>query len=348
LSSKKEKLETAEEEITDDEITKPEEKAIMNLSFGQLVKIGLSQNHFRSALLFFVFIFWIYQQLQDIGISVEDRLENVQWEGLHPNVYIIFTLVILYFALIIVISVVRTVLLFFDLEFKRIQSGFKVVSGLLNRKQFSALDRKIQMIKWSDNPLKRLLGIFDLQLKQASSAEVSSKKSLRIPGCSIENVEEVHHFLYPSINMVRIERVRVDYSYFWRNTLFTGLIPTLIIFSVLYYFDQKIIAYWSLLLLVYSAITTYIAYRKWSIFLHPEMIRIKQGVFGNKYEEVALFKIQNITVNQNLFQQRKSLANLVLHTASGSMRIPYIDLEWAKELRDYILYKVEKDERKWM
>lgn len=321
---------------------------ILKLGLNQLIKIGLSQNHFRSALLFIVFVFWIYQQLQDIGFNVEDRLENVQWEGLHPNVFIIGILILLYFALIIVISIVRTILLYFNLQFSRIQNGFKVESGLLNRKQFSALDRKIQMVKWSDNPLKRMLGIFDLQLKQASSVEVVSKKSLRIPGCSMENIENVHQFLYPTINLKDTKPLKVDFSYFWRNVLYTGIIPTVIVFSIFFYFNLYTYAYWSILILLYSVITTYVAYKKWSIFIHPEMMRTKQGVFGNKYEEVALFKIQNITVNQNLFQQRRSLANLILYTASGSMRIPYIPISRANEFRDYILYIIEKDERKWM
>jgi hypothetical protein len=33
--------------------------------------------------------------------------------------------------------------------------------------------------------------------------------------------------------------------------------------------------------------------------------------------------------------------------ASGSVRIPYIEHEKAKQLRDYILYKVESSQRAW-
>lgn len=324
------------------------EEIILKLSMSQLIKIGLSQNHIRSAMLFFVFIFWIFQQLQDIGINMEDRLENVRWEGLHPNFTLLLFLIGLYFSLIIVISVVRTFLRFFELEFKRIEHGFKVVSGLLNRKQFSALDRKIQMLIWSDNPLKRLLGIFDLQLKQASSVAVGSRKSLHIPGCSAGNVKSVHEFLFPTIKMEDVPENKIDISYFWRNTLMGGILPVIIAFSVLYYFDLKFYALLSLIWIVYIGLTSYVGYRKWRIFIHPHMIRTKQGVFGNKYSEVPLFKVQNITIHQNLFQQRRSLANLIVYTASGSMRIPYIPLEFANTFRDYILYVVEKDERKWM
>ena len=321
---------------------------IMNLSITQLVKIGLSQNHFRSAMLFLVFVLWIYQQAEELGFKVEDQIEQVEWEGLTPSLIPILVLVALYFALIIIISIVRTVLKHFNLEFRRLHNGFKIISGLLNRRQFSALDRKIQMISWSDNPLKRLLKIFDLQLKQASSVEVVSKKSLRIPGNSMENINQVHHHLFPTIEFDSIQKTKIDFSFFWRRVLYTGLIPTALVSIPLFYFEQNTYAFLSGLILLYSVTASYVAYKKWSFSFHPEMIRTKKGIFGNYYQEIPLYKVQNVTVNQNLFQQRKSLANLVLHSASGSMRIPYIPLVLAKKLRDYVLYKVESDFRHWM
>jgi hypothetical protein len=33
--------------------------------------------------------------------------------------------------------------------------------------------------------------------------------------------------------------------------------------------------------------------------------------------------------------------------ASGSVRIPYIDHDKAKQLRDYILFKVESSQKAW-
>ena len=73
----------------------------------------------------------------------------------------------------------------------------------------------------------------------------------------------------------------------------------------------------------------------------------RSGLLG--YRTVALLfrKIQRVTVTQSRYQRRKDLASLRLYTASGSVRIPYIKHAEARQLRDYILYKVESSQQAW-
>jgi putative membrane protein len=73
----------------------------------------------------------------------------------------------------------------------------------------------------------------------------------------------------------------------------------------------------------------------------------RSGVVG--YRTVALLyrKVQRVTVRQSPLQRRKGLATLRVHMASGSVKFPYIDHALAKQLRDYMLYRVESSTRKW-
>ena len=93
-----------------------------------------------------------------------------------------------------------------------------------------------------------------------------------------------------------------------------------------------------------------VAYRSWrrAGYLHDdnEIVR-RSGLLG--YRTVALLfrKVQRVSVTQSRYQRRKNLASLRMYMASGSVRIPYISHETAKQLRDYILYKVESSDKAW-
>jgi putative membrane protein len=73
----------------------------------------------------------------------------------------------------------------------------------------------------------------------------------------------------------------------------------------------------------------------------------RSGLLGYRTVAMLFRKVQRVTVTQSRFQRRKNLASLRLYMASGSVRVPYIPLTSAQELRDYILYKVETSQQAW-
>ena len=129
-------------------------KEILSLGFTDLLKIGLTENHIRSGGLIFVFFLWIYQNLQEAGLDVDEYSEKIpEWEwGINGIVLIVFV----FLMISILISLARTVIKYFDLQFLRFDNGFKIVSGIFTKKEVSAQDHKIQFISWSDNLLRKL------------------------------------------------------------------------------------------------------------------------------------------------------------------------------------------------
>lgn len=109
-----------------------------------------------------------------MGVDVDEYSEEIpDWEmGLYTIIF--FTIVLMIFS--VIISLVRSVVKNYDLQFLRSSRGFKIVSGLFTKREVSALDHKIQHISWSDNLLKRWIGFKDLSLNQASSTEINAKK----------------------------------------------------------------------------------------------------------------------------------------------------------------------------
>jgi putative membrane protein len=87
--------------------------------------------------------------------------------------------------------------------------------------------------------------------------------------------------------------------------------------------------------------------RKFLFSWTSNLIHINTGVFGKRTVILKWEKIQSVKISQSLYQQRKSIADLVIHTAGGTITAPYIPLEAARELQNFALYKVESSRDGW-
>lgn len=329
-----------EEEIMD---VAPPERTIFSLSVGELLKAGMVENHIRSGGVILAGVFWVYNNLQDIGYQgkVEDGVKT------YVNSFMILVyLMVLFLILSFLISVVRMVITNYNLRFLRLDNGFKIKGGLFTQRVVSAMDNKIQLISWSDNPLKKLIGIKDLYLKQASSVATSLKKSIKVPGISLNHIEEVFHALYG--NQSEIENYKpVHPSYFFRVMMYLTLFVVPII-AVLIYF--KVWTFLTIVLLVYTfiVVSRYLKYKKLRYGDNGEIIIIKGGAFGDKSSILPIYKIQGVTKSQSPYQRRKNLTSLLIYTAAGSVTIPYIPKDEADRYVDTLLYKVEVSKKDWM
>lgn len=321
-----------------------EAETIMNIGVGQLIKIGLTENHLRSGALIFAFGWWIFDSLTEVGVDVEDYSGNLD---MSPTVSIFLFLIIAFAIISLAISLIRTVLMYYDLKFLRIGDGFRLTRGLLTKKNVAALDHKIQMVSFADNLLKKLLGYKDLMLKQASSIEIVSTKSIKIPGCKQEHIDLVTASLYGKQSFEDMEYYEVDKRYFIRKAIYIILFGAIPI-SIGVYVERPLVWLAGIALVFYLILVSYLNYRKTRYGFNHKMVVVRGGVFGDKTTLFPLYKLQSAALKQNFYQRRHGLASVVLYTASGGTSIPYISKTTAQQLMDYFLYRVESDHRKWM
>ena len=334
-----------EDVLTANETKTPEFNPIMSLNQTRLLKVGLTQNHIKSGGLILIFFFWIYQNLQEIGVDVDEYSEEIpDWE---MGFYVALSLITLFVLISIIISLIRTLITYFDLRFLRSTNGFKVISGLFTKREVSALDHKIQHISWSDNLLKRWIGFKDLSLNQASSNELTANQNIRIPGCSMDHIRLVTSSLFGQTDFDSIKMNGIDKKYFARYAVILLLIASMLSFAAVI-LDLLIIIPYVLLATIYLIMTRYIGFRKKAFGFNDELIYIKSGVFGDKDEVLPMFKLQALEINQSPFQKKHQLASITIYTASGKLKIPYIALSSCRQLADLLLYKAESSNRKWM
>jgi len=325
-----------------------EPSSIFSLDLKDLFVIGLTQNHLRTLVLLFFFALWGMGELADAGLDIDWINKESASAFFKSGALMLSSFVFTLLVIIVLGTAVRTILKYYDFKMFRSLEGFKIQSGLLNRKQNAALDHKVQQIKWSNNPLKRIFKIHHLQLRQASSIEVTSKKSIKIPGIKIDKINKVIDYLLKDDNeYVNLDSKSISKLYLFRNIAYRGILPWILIFGSVYYFYDHVETFLILLAIPYFIASTFVQYRKWKFRINDNIVYTHSGVFENRNNIVQLYKIQNIEIKQSPFQWRRNLANIKMHTAAGSILIPYIPYEDALKLKDFILFQVESSEIKW-
>ncbi len=321
---------------------------IFILDNSQLVKVGLTENHLRSGILIIFFFVWIFDNLREIGLNVDERLQDTlpQAQAFVQSIVLVLVLIGFFALVSVVISMIRSVLTYYRLRFSRSDKGFKIESGLFNRREVAARDTKIQILSWSQNLLQKTINLFKIKLKQASSTEVNTKRSIVVPGLSEEDVNKTRQYLFPSgFDDIIFEKVSIHFLL--RRVMYWSVIgvPAL---AVSFIYAGLTTCLLALLFYSYGMLGSFMRYRKLRFGLNDEVMVLKGGVFGESNAQILLHKIQSLSISQNLYQKRRELSNLSIYTASGALVIPYISKQRSVEMLDLLMAKVENDTRPWM
>jgi putative membrane protein len=129
--------------------------------------------------------------------------------------------------------------------------------------------------------------------------------------------------------------------------LVAGL-PMAAIVTAITYFYLNEYALLFLLIMPYVYFINVVYQKRFRLYISTEAFQINSGAWGKKSKIAQWYKIQYMQLNQSIYQRRKQLATLIIHTAGGQIRIPYIDLELARTMTNYALYKVESSNKSWI
>ncbi|MEM7104039.1 MAG: PH domain-containing protein [Bacteroidota bacterium] len=324
------------------------EELLLKLSELDLLKVGVGQNHLRGAGLLFAALLGLWQFFEDIfgDKFLEDLyvMTGIQWENIGV-VFLILAPILLIIAFFI--SLITTVLRYFNLRFYKTDIGFKVVAGLFTRKEQSAKMQKIQKMSWTTSPLKKIFDLFDLKLSQAASSAVTRQQSIYVPGCYEPHIDSVRAEYFPEEKEIGFESFKIDKRIVGRYLLYFGIAPGLGIFLLQLAWSGDFQWFWLIIIpVVWAASTLY--YEKWRYHVSELGLRVEHGVIGKKFTLLKWYKVQSVRIRQGIYQRRKGLADIHFHTAAGTVYIPYIKVEDAYALKNFVLYKVETNRLKWM
>ncbi len=332
-------------------VTPEEEELVFKLDLTDILKLGLTANHVRNFFIILGVLFGISTQLGEIDSKyrfdrwIEYAIDNskkmtFEWEYLLiiPFVVIISTLV----------SIGISLFTNFNLRVRKTPTGYRINQGLINRREQFAPYKKIQIFRWAISPLRHLLGLYNVSIKQASSSETSVKKSIRIPGAPLADVNSFLNKVFSKASGEAVKNYHVHHKLLYRYFLYFVTIPAFV-FAVLFYFTQS--GQFFLLAFLWLLIGTLCLaryYNSWQITIGKSYLQLGRGILTMRRDRIFIHKLQGLKVTQTPYQLRHDLANIILHTAAGDLAIPYIQLSDAHEIANYLLYKVESSRKAWM
>ncbi len=106
----------------------------------------------------------------------------------------------------------------------------------------------------------------------------------------------------------------------------------------------------ALVFLLWLPISAYVVwrhYKRYGVLVTQDGIALRRGFVGYRITAFLHRKVQRISLTQTLLQRRKGLATLRFYLAAGSVKVPYVDVKKAGELRDHVLYRIESSQLAW-
>ena len=328
--------------------TEPD-KLILSLDPGDLIKVGISQNHLRTAGIVLAFLLGLRDNISEaLGDRYVDQFDAMTENVINSGAFYLFSLFIGLLVVSFFGTLIWTVIRYYNLHFWKTPQGYKTEAGLFNRREQAALDHKIQILRWVSNPLRRLFGIVYLRLYQASSTRGSRRTTISVPGCPVDDLRRVEYAYFQKWTDEPADNFGVAKVFFLRRALFIGLIPAILIAGIYFIAGQS---GWIIGAFGWLVVMTFYQYwyqRKWQFSMSKNRLLTTSGVLEPVTKALAHFKVQGVQLRQSPFQRRRQLASLVLHTASGDVTIPYIQVHLAFAIKNYVLYKVEASKQAWM
>jgi len=337
------KISEASDHLLQTSIPDKSRRLLLQLSVKDLLKIGVSQNHIRTVGIMVAFIFGLFQYAEEL---LSKEMGEEIWLFIFGSAIIIALLIVCLFVAAFFLSLFNTVLRYYNLEVFQSNGGYTITSGLFTKREQTAKHQKIQLLEWRNNPIKRFFGIYTVYLKQVASIAINIKRTLVVPGCYISQVEAIRDSYFSNFNKDDFKEYAISPLVIGRMVLYLGVVPALIFCSI-----NFMKTWWALLFLGWIPIVWFFAriyYKKWRYAISPRGVYLTKGILGQRAAILRWFKVQSVTLKQSPYQRRKALATLEFSTAGGKLALPYISLTQAKELRDYVLYTVERSGEDWM
>lgn len=321
------------------------------LDFLTLLKIGISTNYIRGLALVIAFFTTIYNELnsffKDYAEEVSEYYEQVPEPTESLGVFLVLFLILLIIS--IIITVVEVYLKYYGLTLVQTRESLELEMGLKTNTKVSLQPRRVQLMQVITNPVQKRFNLYEVRIALASSENALSKKKIHIPGLGRDTVGKVASFLYGDAES-NFEQIFRPHRLMLMRRLFLVVIPVALSFLVLQWFPYTNFSIWlglAIGFVILGSIYQYIRFRSLKLIFTAEFLQKKQGVWNEREERFELFKMQSVTVKQPFWYKRKNLINIVFHTAGGDVSFKAVNKDILHYV-NYILYKVESTNRKWM
>ncbi|MGB6139609.1 MAG: PH domain-containing protein [Pseudoalteromonas rhizosphaerae] len=361
LAYKETQQQTAAKQQPEDTHTNEPQQCLV-LSNKEVAKFGLMSN--MAILALAALAPFMNVVLEFLEKAVINRLESFYQQEVGVLVdaaaLAVFSILVLVVLVAVLLSVLMSLIRFYNFQLYFQAGKFKRIAGLLERHQLSVSLDKVQSLLIKQNLIARLLKRYTVQCLQATSggfsAGAKSKQSLVMPVLSLEQVKQVCQWVHPWLNLTSddfkaLNFKGVEKALLIKNLCFYALLPSALI-AFMGYAGQGYSPLYGLLCAVLLSSLVYLSYRRYGYYFYQYQGRyyavFRSGMISVHYRVFELYKAQSTRAVSTYFMRKSGLKSLSIQLAAGTATMPYIKAEQADEIIDFILCQAESDQRSWM
>lgn len=331
-----------------------DERVIFQLGFLELLKVGLSSNILKGLSLVFAFIAYAFNTFSDFYKQSYDEFLTEQITTTNQYFTGQFLLIFLAgFALIAIgflVTAIFTIIKYFNLRVIQLDKDYEVEYGLFNRFKKVLKPSKAQTLEVLENPIRKLFGFKNVFVSQASAEETTEKNKIGLVGLSADYLKLFFKILFNGKILKEQSFIRLRCHFFRLRVDLSRLLFAIIALLLLLIWNQSSIYSFVALLLLSAllAVFSYLRVKKSYVSFSDQMLKIGSGIIGTKTTFLEIYKVQSIKVSQSFFQKRRNLSSLTIYTASGSLKVKYLDAEHVQKLTNYLMFKIESSKKEWI
>lgn len=288
----------------------------------------------------------LHGYIAEFGFDVSDFLSGQTIPVLALLLLSAFFLSVLIVA---VVSVVGSIFSYYQYELYGSDDSFTVKRGLLTRHEIHIRKSRIQNVYFRQDWLDRVLGRVNLIFEQLShkTAALESVKLL-VPTVTPAEAQRLTREAMPLPDIESLSFTGISKRYLFRNVVLWGLLYLPI---MLLGVGSEQAAWIALVVFIVYVLHTGLLYRAWKctgIAIDANTVVVRQGIFGIDYLVIPAQKLQRARYVQSPMMKRHDLASLQLTIASRSVKVPFLDSTFVRQVIDYTLYHAESSNRSWM
>lgn len=280
---------------------------------------------------------WIENWLERTGLDeILQRAIEMGWLVVLAGIVL---LVVAMFALSGLLSLIR----FHDFRLHDLGDRFVSVGGMLDRREQTVRREKLTGLRLHQTVVGRLIGLWFLEGKQATSKEIDvepGKRKLLVPAVSdggrglveklMPGVDLPDHWRPISIHFRRLYARRLGLA-----ACVPAAASVWLGVSVPYALLAALLAVAAIVLLVHRR------WRGWGWALDDGMVWVQSGLVGRQRDVFSIDQVQQAAVVASPYQRRHGLATVVLVLPQGEIKVPFLPREHADELANRALFAAE-------
>ncbi|GIU05453.1 MULTISPECIES: PH domain-containing protein [unclassified Shewanella] len=336
-----------------DQHTSKQVSTISRKDLKQLVLFGLYQNN---AIWLAVILGPIFGQLDWESMEKLQLMQSfMAWYDSHIAISLMLQLIFAVLALVglyllfSLLSIASAVLKYLPYRLSRSGNTLHRTGGIIAKQNDALAIRRIQVIKFYQPLIGRLLKLWTVYFKQVQGHEVEQRGStnMLVPSMSRDDIAK----LLPELKGVEASSTQLPKQYqhihlgwFWRRGLLPLLVPAINTYFIGFNLFTELLWVGASLF----CIGVYLRYRQYGYQLEGDNLWFHSGLLGRSWQLIALTKVQHVSITQSPNQKRSGLANLEIGLASGTVKLPYISIIAARKIAERSLALIHNDHRNWI